>query len=131
MADLQSLEVEVDVNEAYIAQIRGGQPARIVLDAYPDSSYRGAVRQIVPTADRQKATVLVKVGIANPDTRILPEMAARVEFLGKTEPGAATRETPRIFVPGEAVRNEGGQSVVWVVAGGKVARRPVDAGPVS
>ena len=131
MANLQTLEVEVDVNEAYIAQIRGGQPARIVLDAYPDSSYRGAVRQIVPTADRQKATVLVKVGISNPDTRILPEMAARVEFLGKTESGAATREASRIFVPGEAVRNEGGQSVVWVVADGKAARRLVDAGPVS
>src|SRR5258705_559013 len=100
MADLSTLEVEVDVNEAYIAQIRSGQPARIGLDAYPDTSYRGAVRQIVPTADRQRATVLVKVGILNPDSRILPEMAARVEFLESTASAqAAAAAPPRIFVP--------------------------------
>jgi RND family efflux transporter MFP subunit len=131
MADLKTLEVEVDVNESYIAQIRSNQPARIVLDAYPDSSYRGAVRQIVPTADRQRATVLVKVGIINPDSKILPEMAARVEFLEEAAPAKGPAPAPRVFVPGSAVHEEGGRSVVWVVRDGKVNRQQVDAGPVS
>jgi RND family efflux transporter MFP subunit len=130
MADLQTLEVEVDVNEAYIAQIRSGQPTRIVLDAYPQASFAGSVRQIVPTADRQKATVQVKVGIADRDPRILPEMGARVEFLGDSvESGEAA--PPRIFVPADAVRTDGGASIVWVVRGGKVFRVPIEAGPVS
>src|SRR5262249_56321488 len=72
MADLGTLEVEVDVNEAYIARIRNGQAARITLDAYPDTGFRGAVRQVVPTADRQRATVHVKAAITAPDPRILP-----------------------------------------------------------
>src|SRR5262249_14773020 len=80
IADLSTLEVEVDVNEAYIAQVRNGQPARITLDAYPDTSFAGRVRQVVPTADRQKATVLVKVSILDRDPRILPEMGAKVVF---------------------------------------------------
>lgn len=131
MANLRTLEVEVDVNEAYIAQIRNGQPARIVLDAYPDRAYDGSVRQIVPTADRQRATVLVKVNILNPDSRILPEMAARVEFLEQATSGQAEPATPRVFVPGAAVRDEGGQPVVWIVRDGKLTRQPVEAGPVS
>ena len=81
MADLASLEVEVDVNEAYIARVHHGQPARITLDAYPDTGFRGEVRQVVPTADRQRATVQVKVTILDRDPRILPEMGARVDFL--------------------------------------------------
>ncbi|HET9011455.1 MAG TPA: efflux RND transporter periplasmic adaptor subunit, partial [Gemmatimonadaceae bacterium] len=74
MADLSTLEVEVDVNEAYIGRIASGRPARITLDAYPDTSFRGMVRQVVPTADRQRATVQVKVTIDDHDPRILPEM---------------------------------------------------------
>ena len=72
MANLETLEVEVDVNEAYIAQILDGQPTRIQLNAYPDTTFAGRVRQIVPTADRQKATVLVKVTVLDKDPRILP-----------------------------------------------------------
>jgi RND family efflux transporter MFP subunit len=129
MADLTTLEVEVDVNEAYIAQISDRQPTRIVLDAYPSASFAGKVRQIVPTADRQKATVEVKVSISDRDPRILPEMGARVEFLDS----AATRtDAPtRVFVPADAVRTEGGGSIVWVVRDGRVARVVIDAGPVS
>jgi RND family efflux transporter MFP subunit len=130
MADLETLEVEVDVNEAYIAQIRSGQPARIVLDAYPSDAYRGATRQIVPTADRQRATVLVKVGILDADDRILPEMAARVDFL-EDSTGAGEQAPARIFVPAEAVRSDAGQAVVWIVQNGLAYRRVVDAGPVS
>lgn len=131
MADLRTLEVEVDVNEAYIARIRGGQPARITLDAYPDTSFRGAVRQVVPTADRQRATVQVKVAIRERDSRILPEMGARVDFLepDTARSGTAAAAIPR--VPAAAVRDEGGESVVYIVREGRLVRRPVSAGPVS
>ncbi len=132
MADLGTLEVEVDVNEAYIARIRHAQPARITLDAYPDTGFRGLVRQVVPTADRQRATVQVKVSITEHDPRILPEMGARVDFL---EPDTVTRAgaaaTPRIRIPAAAVREENGQTIVWVVRQGRLERRPVQAGPVS
>jgi RND family efflux transporter MFP subunit len=132
MADLKTLEVEVDVNESYIAQIKQNQPCRIILDAYPDTSYRGAVRQIVPTADRQRATVLVKVAILDVDPKILTEMAARVEFLEQAKPAEAGTTAPaRIFVPAAAVKEEGGQSVVWIVREGKAVRQVVTAGPVS
>lgn len=136
MADLSTLEVEVDVNEAYIARVHGGEPARITLDAYPDTSFRGTVRMIVPTADRQRATVQVKVSILDHDPRILTEMGARVEFLQAAPaagaPGAsAPPSRPRVSVPAEAVRTDGGATVVWLVSDGRLERRAVDAGPVS
>ena len=129
MADLTTLEVEVDVNEAYIAQIRGGQAARITLDAYPDTSFSGRVRQVVPTADRQKATVQVKVAILDHDSRILPEMGAKVLFEneGRGELHVAPR---RVFVPSAAlVQSDGGGARVWVIERGRVSSRPVDLGP--
>ncbi len=138
MADLATLEVEVDVNEAYIARIHGNQAARITLDAYPDTAFRGTVRQIIPTADRQRATVQVKVSILDRDPRILTEMLAKVEFLEPAAPAAAAArgarqpvERPRIIVPAEAVRSDGGRSVVWIVRNGRLQSRDVDAGPVS
>jgi RND family efflux transporter MFP subunit len=128
MADLSTLEVEVDVNEAYIAQIRNGQPARITLDAYPDTSFSGRVRQVVPTADRQKATVLVKVSILDRDPRILPEMGAKVVFDAQ---GAQAQAAPRrVFVPQAALVTSEGRSAVWVVTDGAVHRTWVDVGPV-
>ena len=133
MADLGTLEVEVDVNESYIARITGGQAARITLDAYPDTSFRGAVRQVVPTADRQRATVQVKVSILERDRRILPEMGAKVDFL-EPEERPARQDTvlaPRIRVPSSAVREQGGESVVWIVRDERLVRRVVIAGPVS
>jgi len=134
MADLTTLEVEVDVNEAYIARIGGAQPARITLDAYPDTGFRGAVRQVVPTADRQRATVQVKVSILDHDPRILPEMGARVDFLA--DAASATDTTgasapPRIRLPVAAVREEDGETVVWLVRDGRLEPRPVEAGPAS
>ena len=131
MADLATLEVEVDVNEAYIARVSGGQGARITLDAYPDTAFRGRVRQVVPTADRQRATVQVKVAILDHDARILPEMGAKVEFLEDAAPAAATGGPRRVTVPAAAVRSENGRAVVWVVRSGRLERRDVDAGPVS
>jgi len=95
------------------------------------------VRQIIPTADRQRATVQVKVSILDRDPRILTEMGAKVEFLEAPPPrpvaaGAAQPvERPRIIVPAEAVRSENGRDVVWIVRDGRLQRRDVDAGPVS
>jgi len=134
MADLTTLEVEVDVNEAYIARIRKAQPAKITLDAYPDTSFRGEVRQVVPTADRQRATVQVKVSIVDRDPRILPEMGARVDFLADTTRGAAGLATAgplRFRVPAAAVREVGGETVVWLVRDGRLESRAVQGGPVS
>ncbi len=134
MADLATLEVEVDVNEAYIARISKGLKARITLDAYPDTSFRGAVRQVVPTADRQRATVQVKVSITDRDSRILPEMGAKVDFLqADTMPAGAAQPSARpiVRVPQAAVREENGKSVVWIVRDLKLVRREIQAGPVS
>ena len=134
MADLTTLEVEVDVNEAYIARVTNGQDARITLDAYPDTSFKGRARQVVPTADRQRATVQVKVSITDRDPRILPEMGARVDFL---EPQRSRGETPvaslpqTFRVPAAAVFQREGQTVVWLIRDGRLELRPVDAGPVS
>lgn len=130
MADLETLEVEVDVNEAYIAQISGRQPARIILDAYPQDAFAGRVRQIVPTADRARATVQVKVSITDRDPRILPEMGARVEFQAVSS--AADSAAPRrVFVTADAVRTEGAETVVYLVRDGLASRRVIEAGPVS
>jgi len=133
MADLSTLEVEVDVNEAYISRINSDMAARITLDAYPDTSFRGRVRQVVPTADRQRATVQVKVSILDRDRRILPEMGARVDFITPEAPrtAAGPAPPPRIRVPESAVKMDNGESVVWLVRSGRLERRRVDAGPTS
>ena len=129
MADLRTLEVEVDVNEAYIAQVKNGQPCRITLDAYPDTSFAGRVRQVVPTADRQKATVQVKVAILDRDPRILPEMGAKVEFV-RSDDGAAAATTPRrVLIPGAALAQGGDGARVWVVEDGRATSRTVEPGP--
>ncbi len=136
MADLSTLEVEVDVNEAYIGRITKDQKARITLDAYPDTAFRGRVRQVVPTADRQRATVQVKVIISDHDGRILPEMGARVDFLAAAPPRSARSatagpEAPRFRLPVAAVRESGGKTVVWLVRDGRLSSHEVVAGPVS
>lgn len=129
MADLSTLEVEVDVNEAYIGGVHHEQPAEIVLDAYPSDRFPGHVRQVVPTADRQKATVLVRVAIDSGDPRILPEMGARVVFRDSAVIGREAGPA-RVFVPSSSVRSEGGTDVVYVVVEDHVQRRAVEAAPV-
>ncbi|MDQ6887525.1 MAG: efflux RND transporter periplasmic adaptor subunit [Gemmatimonadota bacterium] len=136
MADLSTLEVEVDVNEAYIGRIQSARPARITLDAYPDTTFRGKVRQVVPTADRQRATVQVKVSIDDRDPRILPEMGAKVDFLqpdsGRVASGGGSAVArPVIRLPAAVVKTDAGASVVWIVRDGRLVRRPVQTGPVS
>jgi RND family efflux transporter MFP subunit len=133
MADLSTLEVEVDVNEAYIARVTNGQPARITLDAYPDTSFAGRVRQVVPTADRQKATVLVKVAITDKDSRILPEMGARVDFVPEGQTAAQASTPRRVYVPTLALVHDAkaGVARVWVLdATDHVKAVTVTAGPV-
>jgi RND family efflux transporter MFP subunit len=137
MADLNTLEVEVDVNEAYIGRVHRDQAARITLDAYPDTAFRGRVRQVVPTADRQRATVQVKVSILDRDPRILPEMGARVDFSAVSPDTAASSSAtsggsaPTFRVPVSAVQEGGGGTIVWIIRGGRLESRSVDAGPVS
>jgi RND family efflux transporter MFP subunit len=131
LADLSTLEVEVDVNEAYIARVRGALPARITLDAYPDTAFRGVVRQVVPTADRQRATVQVKVSILDHDPRILPEMGAKVDFIQPDTVKTKSATASAIRIPATAIKTDGGASIVWIVRDGKLTRRPVVTGPVS
>jgi RND family efflux transporter MFP subunit len=129
MADLASVEVEVDVNEAYLGRVAAGMKAAIALDAYPGVSFAGAIRQIVPTADRQKATVLVKVSFDAVDERILPEMGARVSFLAAVERGAGGARAVQVWIPSDAVRRFDGETVVFVVRGDRVVTEAVQVGP--
>lgn len=126
MADLTTLEVEVDVNEAYISQIKSEQKVRVTLDAYPNVSFSGKVRQVVPTADRQKATVQVKVSILDRDERILPEMGAKVVFLAGDSP-TIVNEPQKIYVPRQAVR-AGQTTTVFVVQEGRLLEKVVQIG---
>ncbi|HET7498603.1 MAG TPA: efflux RND transporter periplasmic adaptor subunit [Candidatus Eisenbacteria bacterium] len=131
MADLSTLEVDVDVNEGYVARTHEGMRAEIALDAYPGDRYPGRVRQIVPTADRQKATVLVKVTFDSLDARVLPEMGAKVTFLADQEPAAAGTHvvTAAVTIPKGAVADRGGRAVVFVVEKGRAALRSVGPRP--
>jgi RND family efflux transporter MFP subunit len=129
IVDMNSLEVEVDVNESYIARVKPGQPVRAVLDAYPDWQIPAKVRTVIPTADRQKATVKVRVSFDGLDPRILPDMGVKVTFLGD-EP--STRATAALLlIPRTAVREDsGGSQVVFVYRDGRVERRAVRLGQV-
>lgn len=125
IVDMDSLEVDVDVNEAYIGRVKPDMPAQAVLDAYPDWTIPAHVIAIVPTADRGKATVKVRVALERKDPRIIPDMGVRVSFLEKQEP--AGRAMPKgVLVPAGAIVKRGGQEVVFVVDGDRVRQRAVD-----
>ena len=129
IASLDSLDVEVDVNESYIGRLRLGQPARVTTDAYPDTAFAAQVRQIGPTSDRQKATVLVKAEILAPDARLLPDMGAKVTFLARTTDAAAVTARSYPLLAEKALQQDGGTSFVWLVrADGTVERRAVTLG---
>jgi RND family efflux transporter MFP subunit len=125
IADMGSLEVEADVSESNIERISAGQACEITLDAYPDKRYQGSVNKIVPTADRSKATVLTKVRFAERDTRVLPEMSAKVNFLGtqNTEPGS-----PVLAVDGATITQRGQKSVVFLLQDRKAVETTVVTG---
>jgi len=126
IVDMNSNEIEVDVNESYIARVEPGQPVTSVLDAYPDWKIPSHVRTVIPTADRQKATVKVRISFDKLDPRILPDMGVKVTFLGE-ETGAA-KAAARVLAPHDAVRQENGQPVVFIYRDGKVERRAVRVG---
>ena len=125
IVDMRSLEVEVDVNESYINRVTAGQPVTAVLDAYPDFEIPAKVIAVVPTADRQKATVLVRIGFNALDPRILPDMGVKVTFLREPTEGSAPAARPVALVPKSAVRTEGGASYVFLVKLDTVERRAV------
>lgn len=103
LVDLNTLEVEADVNESNIAQVHEGQPAEVTVDAFPGQKWKGVLRQIIPTADRAKATVKVKVRILNPGERLLPEMSATANFLQTARSDAELQEPPRIWLAPTAI----------------------------
>lgn len=125
IVDMNSLEIEVDVNEAYIARVLPGQPVLATLDAYPDWKIPAHVRTIIPTADRQKATVKVRISFEKLDPRILPDMGVKVAFLAEQKAGTVAA---RAVVPADAVRHDGDSTVVFVVRGGILERRAVTLG---
>ena len=130
IVDMDSLEIQVDVNESYINRVAAGQPVEATLNAYPDWKIPGEVIAIIPTADRTKATVKVRIAIKSKDSRIVPDMGVRVGFLeSKPAGGAGAPAVTGVLVPPEAVRAEGNGSVVFVYADGRVERRAVTLGP--
>ena len=128
MADMKSLQVEADVSESYIERIKTGQDCEIVLDAYPQVSYDGFVDKIVPTADRSKATVLVKVGFKKYDSRVLPEMSAKVLFLTKQLSDEEKNQPRVLVVPFTAVVSRDGRDIVFMVKDDKAFDVPVVKG---
>jgi RND family efflux transporter MFP subunit len=129
IVDMSSLEIEVDVSESYINRVRPGQPVEAVLDAYPEWRIPAHVITTVPSADRQKATVRVRIAFEKLDPRILPDMGVKVSFLAERTPEPSDAPVrPLLFMPKTAVRTVDGQSVVFVVHGDRVERRAVKVG---
>jgi HlyD family secretion protein len=129
IVDMSSLEIEVEVNEAYINRVTPKQRVVAVLDAYPDWEIPAHVITTVPTADRQKATVLVRVGFDALDPRILPDMGVKVRFLRDEAPAAANAPArPLMLVPKTAIRTSGSDTVVFVVRGQAVEQRAIRTG---
>jgi RND family efflux transporter MFP subunit len=128
IVDMDSREIEVDVNEAFLNRVTDGQPVEAVLDAYPDWRIPARVINIVPTADRTKASVRVRIGFESLDPRILPDMGIKVRFLEAPGAGKAPK-APLPRVPGAALeRGEDGVAVTWVVVDGRARRRELRIG---
>jgi RND family efflux transporter MFP subunit len=130
IVDMASNEIEVDVNENYIARVKPGQEVTAVLDAYPDWKISCRVRTIIPTADRQKATVKVRIAFDKLDPRILPDMGVKVTFLGQ-EQKQAKQAPPGVMVPQNAVRDDSGQKIVFLVKGDHIERHAVRVGTIN
>jgi len=128
IVDMNSNEIEVDVNEAYIARVLPDQRVTAVLDAYPDWQIPSKVRTVIPTADRQKATVKVRISFIKLDPRILPDMGVKVTFLGDEPKKEAGAIEPVASIPAGAVRDENGSKIVFIVKDNKLERRAVKTG---
>jgi HlyD family secretion protein len=125
LADLNDLEVELDISQNDFAKLRLGQKGTVNTDAYPDRKYEGFIKEVAPEANRQKATVQVKVKVAKPDDYLRPEMNASVAFLADDKPAALTQAKPAIFVPPAAIRDNS----VFLMLEGRAVRRRVKPGP--
>lgn len=129
VVDIKSLEIEVDVNESYIARVNPSQPVMAVLDAYPDWQIPAKVRTVIPTADRQKATIKVRIAFDHLDPRIVPDMGVKVAFV-KFGDNKSPKAAPAVLVPRAAIRQDHGADVVFVRRDGGVERRAVRAGAI-
>ncbi|HEX7034420.1 MAG TPA: efflux RND transporter periplasmic adaptor subunit [Pseudomonadales bacterium] len=125
IVDMDSLEVEVDVNEAYINRVQSGQPVAVTLNAYPDERIPAEVIAIIPTADRTKATVRVRVGLLEKSPRVLPDMGVKVAFLETDAPAGEPAGPQGVLVPREALAEDARGAFVWVVVDGTLQRRAV------
>jgi RND family efflux transporter MFP subunit len=129
IVDMDSLEIQVDVSESYINRVQPGQQVEAVLNAYPDWRIPASVIAIVPTADRSKATVKVRIALGAKDARIVPEMGVRVAFLESREAADRATSAPRgALVPAAAIRQDGGKDVVFLLRDGRAERRAVSLG---
>jgi RND family efflux transporter MFP subunit len=126
IVDMNSLEVDVDVNEAYISRVTPGMPVEAVLDAYPDWKIPAHVIAIIPSADKSKATVKVRIALDQKDPRIIPQMGVRVSFLEKKD--ASRKPLPGVLVPKSAIVQRDGKDVVFVVKDGHAERTAVTTG---
>jgi hypothetical protein len=132
LADLDTLEVEADVSESNVAKLAPDQPAQVTVEAVPDKRYRAVLRQIIPTADRTKATVQVKVTILDKDPSLRPEMSARVEFVERVPEAAAAPSAPvkpTVRVPADVVAQRDGKPVAFEVVEGRARQRALVTGP--
>jgi RND family efflux transporter MFP subunit len=127
LVDMTSLEIEVDVNESYIARVQPAQRVEAILDAYPDWRIPARVIITIPAADREKATVRVRIAFEELDPRILPDMGVKVAFLGMEQPGEEKGQ-PRLLIPRAAARQEDGRDLVYVLQQDRVERRAVQLG---
>lgn len=132
LADLATLEMEADVAEANVAKLTEGQPAEVTVEAFPERTFKAVLRQIIPTADRTKATVLTKVTLLDKDADLKPEMSAKVTFVAPPQEEDAAAEAaparPVILVPQSAIVTRDGSSVVFEVIDGRAKQRPIDVG---
>jgi RND family efflux transporter MFP subunit len=132
IVDMNSNEIEVDVNEAFIARVKQGQAVTATLDAFPDAPYEAKVRTVIPTADRQKATVKVRISFLKLDDKILPDMGVKVAFLEEAKPAAnkGQDKAPEAvaYIPKSAIRSDSSASYVYLLKDGKVERRAVSIG---
>ena len=126
IADMSSLLVEADVSESNLRKVKVGQPCEIQLDALPDVRFRGMVYMIVPTADRSKASVMVKVKFLEKDPRILPEMSAKVAFLEK--PVTAEEQRPRVVLNKGIIVRQNGRQVVFLIRENRAIETPITTG---
>jgi RND family efflux transporter MFP subunit len=129
LADLDTLEVEVDVAEANVARLEATQPADVIVEAFPDRKYKGVLRQVIPTADRTRATVMVKVTILDKDANLKPEMSAKVTFLEPARTAASAPAQKVMLVPQAAVVTRDGATQVFAVVDGAAVAKTVTLGP--